>query len=271
MLTAAGNTHSTSKSPAAAARKQRSSQSAASPKEVSHRAAEVDAETFTGTNVINKNMEIVQKKHPHATLQKKSGKLQQGNNNAAQNNPINALNKILKQAGNRAENAISNTFKGVGKKPAHAAKKNKGKAKTTQGQGGSIPQPRGGGSNRKVTTLQPNPDYSDIEEDENGNPVVLNEADIPEEHDTDPKSANQSSSADDHLEDFPPYGGDYSGVDEGPVSYPDENPAPSSKRNNKKNKGGNKKNKGKKGGKKAITNKKKRKNKKQGLLDPGKE
>lgn len=244
VLTATGNTHSTT-SKDHTARKQKS-QSAASAKSVSHHAAEVDAETFTGTNVTDKNMEIVQEKEapsPRHKAIKISSKLHPGTN---------ALGNFLKQAGNRAENAISNTFKGVGKKQVQPAKKNKAK-----GKGGAVqPLPRGGGGPRKTTTL--NPDYSDIEVDENGNPVVLNEADIPEELDTDPKSANQTS--DSQLEDFPPYGGDYTQVEEGPVSYPDENPRTPPKRNNKKPKGV-KKNRGKKGGNKKVNiNKKKKKN-----------
>jgi hypothetical protein len=251
VMTAASNTQSASKS--AAARKQHSIQSAASPNEGGHHAAEADAETFTGANVIDEHSEAVLKKHVRA-------RRQQANNAAAQN-PINAIGKILKKAGNRAENAISNTLKGGAKK--QPAKKNKGKGKGTQVQGNAgAPQPRV----IRKTTAVPNPDYSDIEVDENGNPVVLNEADIPDEIDADPKSANQTGTVD-QGEDFPPYGGDYAGaMDEGPVSYPDENPPTSPKKNKKK--GGKKKNNGKKGGKKAITKRNKKKtNKKQGVLD----
>lgn len=257
VLTATGNTHSTSKSNTA--RKQKS-QSAASVKSVSHHAAEVDAETFTGTNVTDENMDMVQENQdasPKHKALKKSSKLFPGTN-AAQKQPpaLNALGNFLKQAGNRAENAISKTFKGgVNKK--NPAKKNKAKGKG--GAGGSVqPLFRGGGGTRKTTTL--NPDYSDIEVDENGNPVVLNETDIPEELDADPKSANQTSES--QLEDFPPYGGEYTDVEEGPVSYPDENPRTPPKKNNKKPKGV-KKNRGKKGGNKKVNiNKKKKKNQK---------
>jgi len=253
-------------------RKHQKNEAAAPAKQVGHVSEDADAETFNRSTNGEKHMEISVRK-----AQGRNGNLQSDHlasqKKAQQANPLNSIgnniNKLFKKASagnNNPLNVLTNTLKNVGnplaKKPV-VVKKSKSRVKPGSSSPSNRPPSAGkGGGPAKKPEKPEKPadnqssDYTDVEVDENGNPVVETADD---EEDEEPDETIAEKSADQNGgEEFPPYGGDYSQVDEGPVQYPDENPQVPPKKN-KNNKGNKNKGKGKKQGGKKPNNKKKRK------------